>query len=213
MNKEMVVGGSVLFLAVIGMWWAYTTPVATPADAIVVERSNPTNFIARGVVTMNNPGQVPEVPYLVYEAPGAPALAKKLSFDLLSVCGVQNASGPCAAMSVSAIGESFGGKAVIVEGELVGSDTVLVRKMQTTQKGQDSFPLSDTGNVFVSWPEAMTLLEECRVTMVFQTHSLDVILDLDDETQVRTVAPMIDEVFSVIDSTREVCGVIPVATE
>lgn len=65
----------------------------------------------------------------------------------------------------------------------------------------------------VSWREAVSHLESCNVKMVVQTHGLDVYLDLRDGSRVRAKEPAIDEVFRVIDRTRDKCGTFPIATE
>lgn len=45
------------------------------------------NFTESGNLVKNNPGLKPEVWYLVYEAPGSPALSKELQFDDKTMCG------------------------------------------------------------------------------------------------------------------------------
>ena len=63
------------------------------------------------------------------------------------------------------------------------------------------------------WEQAVAQLESCNVAMAVQTHDLEVRLTLHDGSQVVAREPMIDEVFRVLDRTRQKCGMIPIATE
>jgi hypothetical protein len=48
-----------------------------------------------GHLVKDNPGLKPGVWFLVYEAPGAPALTQELSFDIESVCSANGRTGKC----------------------------------------------------------------------------------------------------------------------
>lgn len=65
----------------------------------------------------------------------------------------------------------------------------------------------------VAWSEAVALLEDCRVGMIVQLHSLRVDLTLKDSRKVHTTEPAIDEVFRVYERVQPTCGSIPIATE
>ena len=54
------------------------------------------NFSASGNLAKNNPGQKPDVWYLVYEEPGAPGLTVELQFDNNSSCITSTTTVPCA---------------------------------------------------------------------------------------------------------------------
>lgn len=171
----------------------------------------PTNFARAGVVVFNNPGLKQDVPYLIYEEPGAPALTKELVMDELSACAYGDGSEQCIALNAprEAI---FGGQKAAVEGIELPDGTVLVRKLRKLREGELAV-LPGAGRVFVSWESARKMLEDCRVRMVMQTHSLDVILSLEGGTEVVTVEPKIDDVFAVTNNIRARCGQMPIATE
>jgi hypothetical protein len=65
----------------------------------------------------------------------------------------------------------------------------------------------------IAWSEAVALIEGCEVTMAFQTHALDVYLETKDGRDVHAVEPSIDDIFAVINATRDECGTFPIATE
>lgn len=96
----------------------------------------PVNFSHEGVVTVNNPGQKTDIPYLVYEEAGAPALSRELVFDSASMCGDANKTISC--QGISAPFEiSFQGKRVKVDGVEMGA-MVLVRTMTTVEDATSS---------------------------------------------------------------------------
>jgi len=69
------------------------------------------------------------------------------------------------------------------------------------------------GREQIGWEEAKNLILNGEVTEVFQLHSLEVILTLEDGTQVVTIEPSIDDVFDVLEECGEVCDDVVVATE
>lgn len=130
--------------------------------------------------------------------------------DELSVCSASNGAVPCMAMSVT-LDVPFHGKRARVEG-IQSEAGIVLRKLQVIPDGQLALEI-DPGDVFISWPHAMSLIKNCEVEMLMQTHALDVYLNLKDGKRVRAVEPVIDEVFSVYDESIAKCGNIPVATE
>ncbi len=65
----------------------------------------------------------------------------------------------------------------------------------------------------VSWEEAVTWLQECRVSEAGQTHAGDVFLTMKDGRNVRAKQPALDDLFGVLDSLAEGCGPSSVWTE
>lgn len=65
----------------------------------------------------------------------------------------------------------------------------------------------------VSWEQAVSYIENCEAEMIFQSHALDVFVHLKDGSRVHAKEPAIDDVFRVVDRTRDECGTIPMATE
>ena len=65
----------------------------------------------------------------------------------------------------------------------------------------------------VSWEKAVTLLQECRVSDVGQTHSRDVFLTMKDGRQVRSVEPALDDLLHIVSSLPEGCGPTSMWTE
>jgi len=88
-----------------------------------------------------------------------------------------------------------------------------VRKIRTLREDEQNPVIAGYGSVFISWPQARIIIENCQATQVMQTHALDVYITLDDERRVRTVEPNIDEVFNVLNSVQDSCPQIPIATE
>lgn len=208
---------AVLFLVFgIGLWITRAnitkvSPTETengsePTPSPIVE-SAPTDFSETGTFTFSTSPEDPAAPTLVYKE----TQAKKLVFDELSFCATANGSTPCMAMSVT-LDKPFGGKQVSIEGNLQGESEVLVRKLQLIEGREFAF-LTTSGNIFISWPQAQEYIKNCQVDMAMQAHSLNVDLTLKDGKRVRTVEPMIDDVFKVVNGATEKCGNIGIATE
>jgi hypothetical protein len=64
-----------------------------------------------------------------------------------------------------------------------------------------------------SWEEAVAYIEKCEAALVFQSHALDVEIELKNGERVHAKEPAIDEVFRLLEQTRDTCGTIPMATE
>ncbi len=81
------------------------------------------NFNQIGNLTYNTPGMKLDTWFLVYDAPGAPALYKELEFDSASACAINEPAAPCDLSKLEA------GARVRVEGRIV-EEVVLVRTIQ-----------------------------------------------------------------------------------
>jgi hypothetical protein len=73
-------------------------------------------------------------------------------------------------------------------------------------------PLPQDGET-ISWAHAVELLRGGHVTAVFQAHSLDVTLNLENGASVQTVEPHIDAIFQEIETCGAPCADIAIATE
>lgn len=197
-------GAALILLA----FFAYRSRQAPPIPEF---SEQPTDIVKIGNLVFDNPGLRQDTPYLVYEEPGKPALTAELVMDAESVCSAGTGSAPCMAMSVQ-WSVAFKGKRAIVEGFKDGDDKIIVRKLRVLEEGQPALPY-DPGHVFIPWPKAVSLIENCSVDMVTQTHSLDIYLSLKNGKEVVTVEPTIDEVFKVVTEAQKTCGSYPVATE
>lgn len=65
----------------------------------------------------------------------------------------------------------------------------------------------------VAWETAIEILNSGDVEMVAQLHSLEVILSLQDGTEVRTIEPTIDSIFLEVEKCGQPCRNIILATE
>ena len=65
----------------------------------------------------------------------------------------------------------------------------------------------------VDWESAVEILNSGDVTMVVQSHSLDVALTMKDGSQIHTTEPTIDDIFTEIEKCGEPCSQIVLATE
>lgn len=86
-------------------------------------------FSKTGVFVMNNPGMEKDVPFLIYEEPGKPAISAKLKFDEKSICSSGSGTLPCMAMSMT-FDLAFGGKRVLVEGIDGEDDFIIIRDIK-----------------------------------------------------------------------------------
>jgi hypothetical protein len=208
MKKFLV--GLIALIAVGTAWYALTTTNDVPEAEFVLTPIEVT-FSKAGVVVQDNPGYEPGVPFLIYEEPGAPALTKKLLFIGESFCASRTGGLPCLAMSHAPFIDVYLNNRVIVEGVLDG-DAVSVLAIRLVPEGETGIA-PQPGSLFISWSQAVTLLERCDVESVMQAHSLDVYFDLRDGRRVRAIEPVIDEVFRVTERTEAVCGSLRMATE
>lgn len=65
----------------------------------------------------------------------------------------------------------------------------------------------------VDWETALEILNSGDVEMVVQAHSLDVTFTMKDGSQIHTVEPQIDAIFTEIQKCGEPCTRIVQATE
>lgn len=82
------------------------------------------SFEQVGNVTKNAPGMIEEVWYLVYEAPGQPALSKQLEFNTASTCILETEKSPCDEDELEL------GMRAKVFGAITTTDTVLVHRLE-----------------------------------------------------------------------------------
>jgi hypothetical protein len=65
----------------------------------------------------------------------------------------------------------------------------------------------------VDWPTAVEILHGGHVEAVMQLHNLSVTFLMDDGSQIKTVEPVIDEIFLEVDLCGKPCQGITLATE
>lgn len=65
----------------------------------------------------------------------------------------------------------------------------------------------------VDWETAVEILNSGHVTGVAQLHNLTVYLEMDDGSQIKTVEPSIDEIFTEVSKCGQPCKGIVLATE
>lgn len=184
MKKSLLIGMATFALgAVVGLFLLDTKndTVACPQDAKLCEdgsavgRVGPScvfaecpsvspnetvgNFSRMGVITMNNPGQKEDVPYLIYEEPGAPALSVELVFTETSMCETSvGERSACNAEGMTT--DVFVGERVRIEGvETNGTVSVL----ELVSMGDGSV-VSNEGSFEVSIGSTWTLSDETTVT-------------------------------------------------
>jgi len=172
---------------------------------VILEGLEPTDFLKIGNLVQNNPGLEPGIPYLIYEEPGQPALSVKLEFDALSAYVSQGR-----ALILSGLSASQQGQRVALEG-IQKEGGVLIRKIRELR--EEAAVAGQSGSVFISWAEAIRLMDQCRVKSLMQTHALDVYLNLKTGEKLRAVEPMIDDVFAIYEQMKDRCGKIPLGTE
>jgi hypothetical protein len=74
-------------------------------------------------------------------------------------------------------------------------------------------PALPVDGAVIPWDEAVHLLHTGHVTQVFQAHSLQVTMTLDNGATVSTTEPSIDEIFFEIEACGAPCANIAQATE
>jgi len=211
-SNHLILGVALLALVGLGFYF-YTrgegSSVLTGSQELKINPQE-VDFGKVGTIVFNNPGLKKDTPYLIYEEPGKPALSKELKLDEFSICAADNGSEACVALNAP-LEMILGGKRAAVEGKTEG-EIVLARKIRVLRENEVPL-LPNPGLSFISWPEALSLIQGCQLNQVTQTHSLDIYFDLKDGTRVRSVSPAIDQVFQEIDKVKNKCGNFPIATE
>jgi heat shock protein HslJ len=135
-----------------GLVVLYLIVLAIPKPAPVVESpavdlsGEPTNFVQEGVLVFPEPSQGQGAPYLSYKSsPSAPTTTVKLTLDEQSICGGNNGSLPCMAMSIQ-FSTAFGGKRAIVEG-VEREARITVRRLRILDDGEVGLTAGQTVNV------------------------------------------------------------------
>ena len=70
-----------------------------------------------------------------------------------------------------------------------------------------------TTPVEVSWETAIETLETGKVIEVVQSHNLEVVMTLDDGSKMKTVEPLLDQIFREIELCGDICAEIALITE
>jgi hypothetical protein len=65
----------------------------------------------------------------------------------------------------------------------------------------------------VDWPTAIEIINSGQVTEVIQLHNLEVKLTLEEGIQIKTIEPVIDEIFIEIELCGDICSDIQLITE
>ena len=193
-------------------WGSFLRKDHAPTGAVSAGlNAQPTDFVQVGTLMVDSPAAQQGTIQFAYGEPGAPTTTKRLVLDELSVCATATGALPCVAMSVT-FDAPFDGRRAIVEGIEQPDGAVLARKLRRLEEGESGLPPAP-GSVFISWPQAVSLIEGCAVEMAVQAHSLSVSLALKDGRRFVAVEPIIDEVFQVTQRAQPSCGDIVIATE
>jgi hypothetical protein len=131
-------------------------------------------------------------------------------FDFESMCEVSGIAKQCLSFN-QPLALEFADKQTSLEGIREGEASVRVRLMREISGKKGARPLQ-TGDLFLSWPSAVKLLETCSVSKAEQAHSLDVTLHLTDGREVRTLEPSIDEIIRIAKRVEGLCGPLSIIT-
>ncbi len=100
-----------------------------------------------------------------------------------------------------------------VYGRPAGTYTVDVNGVSDTFTLKVDNALPETPESDISWDEAREIILSGRVEQVFQLHSRQVTLYLEDGRRLVTVEPHIDAVFDVVEECGDPCADVILATE
>ncbi len=174
---------------------------------------NPTTFAQAGTISFKeNDPDVHGTPFFTFTNNVGSTTMTKLVFDPMSFCVTNNGGIPCIAMSVT-YDIPFNNKNAIVEGiSSTQENEVLVRKLYILQAGEEP-RVPTVGQTFITWPQAESIIRSCGVKLVMQTHAHDVYLTIKDDTILRTVPPVMDDIFRIMREVEPTCGNVPQAME
>lgn len=178
-----------------------SVPTYTPGE--------PTNFVKVGLLTFATT-TTQDTMYFSYPNMGGPTTTMQVELDAESICKTSTGAIPCVAMN-TLYHIPFGNKRAILEG-IEKEAKLTVRKISVLQENEPVIA-PGPGIIYMPWAQAVAALKSCMVSMVVQAHSLNVELTLKDGKKYTAVEPTIDEVFRVLDTVRDRCGDISIATE
>ncbi len=199
-----------IVLALLGVGALLYVGFTTSEEQGIAITGEPTNFVKVGTIEVATSTSAQGALYLVYPNEGGPETKIELTLDGESICATSTGATPCMAMSVT-FDIPFHGRRAMVEG-IEAEGSVTIRKLTRLEEGQPEL-IVDPGTIYIPWPKAIELLRQCQVEFAMQTHSLDVNLTLKEGTHVRSVEPVIDELFRIYDEVQTACGPMPIATE
>ena len=128
MKKYYVeIGVAIIVFVLLGFFLFYKNN--NKSDSPIITQID---FSKTGIFVMNNPGMEENVPYLIYDEPGKPAVTTKLKFDTDSKCIVETNTLPCLAMSTS-FDVAFGGKKVSITGVYNEDKSVVIKRLSVVQ--------------------------------------------------------------------------------
>ncbi len=101
---------------------------------------------------------------------------------------------------------------IIVAGGLIGFLTFLAY-LNTNNNLDGNFdkPLGSLEEA--DWKTAVEILNTGRVTEVMQSHTLEVILTVENGSQIKTIEPAIDDIFREVELCGKICQGIVLITE
>ena len=153
------------------------------------------NFNKTGTLSQAEPETNPDAWYLISEEPGGPALSTELRFDDESIC-------------------SYGWDGVISCADLDFDEGERIKVKGTGENGVALVKiLTAYVTKGVSWEEAVQWIKDCRATKVSQTHAREVTIWLQNDTEVQTEEPALDDVIKAAEAIESTCGKIPMGTE
>ena len=197
--------GAVALIALTGWHFFGAASLTTQENPTPITADHPygvpTNYVAFG--TMEYPDAPRGISSATLLLENGTRLA--LNFDEVSVCATASGATPCMGMSIAA---PFGGQRMVLEG-IQSNSQILVRKLSLS----NAVYLPETGTVYITWPLAVSLIQECEAKSISQSRSLNVTLTLESGDQVVGVEPSIDLVVYMARQANAACGAIPVSTE
>ncbi len=200
----------VVLLVAVGLYFLYNTD---SGPKTVVE-GQPTTFAEFGVLNFRAAEGSKNLSdmYLIYEEEGKPSLTTRLKLNEDSICVMGSSATQCLAISAT-LNIPFNNRRAVAEGIETDNNEVIIKKLLVLQADEPDPFVPHAGLTYIPWMQAKTLIQECKIKMVTQSHDLNVDIELQDGQNVIAVEPTIDEVFGVVSLSRENCGNIPVATE
>ena len=98
---------------------------------------------------------------------------------------------------------------IAISGLLIVLAAIYFRNLNPGDELQPSTEWPDE----VDWPTAINILHSGQVTEVIQSHNLEVKLNLEEDIQIKTIEPVIDEIFIEIELCGDICSDILLITE
>lgn len=128
--------------------------------------------------------------------------SKSLYFDDMSYCTIDNNSSPCVGL-LDTLPDREQPMRVLVDG--YDGDSILVRRLEVVTE-ERFVDIPDAGNMYISWPQAVSLIQSCQVALIRGSSNEPSLVTLSSNGHtVTTIQPTYSDSRELYESSKNSC--------